>query len=106
MIRELIKATCRRHGQEGYMGAALALVGQMANKELLRIDELRQLGEWVPPVIVALSRGLAISRGLRRLPPGQALAEVQDGTISGPAGIRAIERGLLELDRAPEEASP
>jgi len=99
MIRDLIKAGCRRHGQEGYTGAALAVVGQMANKELLQVDELRQLQEWVPPVVVALSRGLAISRGLRRLPPGQALADVQEGKVSGPAGIRAIERGLRELDR-------
>lgn len=58
MICDLIKATCRRHGQEGHIGSALALVGQMANKEFLQVDELRQLGEWVPPVIVALARGL------------------------------------------------
>lgn len=104
MIRDLIKATCRRHGQEGYMGAALALVGQMANKELLRVDELRQLGEWVPPVIVALARGLSISRG-HRVSPRRALDEVQTHMISGPAGIRAIERGLLYLDKAAGETS-
>lgn len=104
MIRDLIKATCRRHGKEGYMGAALALVGQMKNKELLRVGDLRQLQEWVPPIIVALARGLAISRGLPRLPAGQALADVEEGKVSGPAGIRAIERGLLEMDRVAERA--
>lgn len=102
MIRDLIKAVCRLHGQEGYMGAALALVGQMKNKEHLRVDELRQLGEWVPPVIVALARGLSISSG-KRVSPRQALDKVQTHAISGPAGIRAIERGLLRMDR---EANP
>ena len=106
MIRDLIKAACRLHGHESYTWVAQELVKQMKNKELLRADDLRQLGEWIPSIIVALSRGLAISRGLRRLPPGQALAEVEEGIISGPAGIRAIERGLLEMDKAAEEASP
>ncbi len=100
MIRDLIKAACRLHGQERYILAALALVDQMKNTEHMQVVDLRQLQEWIPSIIVALSRGLAISRdrGEKRLVLGQALAEVHAGMISGPAGIRAIERGLLEMD--------
>lgn len=105
MIHDLIKATCRRHGNDAHVGAAMALVGWIGRQDLLLVGDLRQLQEWVPPVIAALARGLALSRGLPRLPAGQALADVEEGLVSGPAGIRAIERGLCDLDRAAEEAS-
>lgn len=74
---------------------------QIANKETLRLQELRQLQEWVPKAIEALAIGLSAARpGEPAVLPPVAMWKAEQGLVAGLAGLHAINEGLRLLGRA------